>query len=218
MTPEWMNAAARCEITATIGATTVRCGNNAAHEGDCWFLPARPVAADGGASAGAGTICHADVREGMAGKGCGRPIPPGEEYRCLDCDAVMHQDCLRWHCSADEKDRAIWDHEGHIATLTAQLDRVCVDADAREKALEAALSAARAQAAEATAERDRLRHALQDAIASVTHARKTSVGSFGSHYLPLIDVARVDRWRAALSPASPPPGSGATGGEEPTNG
>jgi hypothetical protein len=46
-------AAARCEITATIGATTVRCGNNAAHEGDCWFLPARPVAADGGASAGA---------------------------------------------------------------------------------------------------------------------------------------------------------------------
>jgi hypothetical protein len=144
-------AAARCEITATIGATTVRCGNNAAHEGDCWFLPARPVATDGGASAGAGAY-----RGALA---------------------------------------ALWERDVEDAVVAAIRDHVAE--------LESALSAARAQAAD----RERLRHALQDAIASVTHARKASVGSSSSHYLPLIDVARVDRWRAALSPASPPPGA-----------
>ena len=43
----------------------------------------------------------------VKGSGCGKPIVRGEEYRCLDCGAVMHRDCLRRHCSADEKDALI---------------------------------------------------------------------------------------------------------------
>jgi hypothetical protein len=62
-------------------------------------------------------ICRGD-------KACGREIPAGQEYRCLDCDAVMHKDCLRWHCGADEKDRAIYRLEGINQELRNALERI----------------------------------------------------------------------------------------------
>lgn len=49
------------------------------------------------------TICRADVPDGPTGRGCGHPIEPGEEHRCLDCEAVMHRDCLRQHVADVER-------------------------------------------------------------------------------------------------------------------
>lgn len=65
-----------------------------------------------------GHVCSGD-------KSCGRPIPLGHEYRCLDCDAVMHKDCLRWHCGNDEKDRMIYSLQGMIDESRAQIERIC---------------------------------------------------------------------------------------------
>ena len=60
-------------------------------------------------------------------KACGKPIPPGEEYRCLDCDAVMHKDCLRYHCGNDEKDREIYRQQQINQELRWQIARLCRD-------------------------------------------------------------------------------------------
>ena len=71
-------------------------------------------------------ICFAANGIG-ADRGCRREIPAGEEYRCLDCDAVMHKECLRWHCSADEKDMLIFNLKGETAALRAHLERMCME-------------------------------------------------------------------------------------------
>jgi hypothetical protein len=51
-----------------------------------------------------------------------------------------------------------------------------------------------------------LREALQDAINTVSSARKGSMGSIGNVYLPQIGVEHVERWKAAL--ATHPPQQG----------
>ena len=44
-----------------------------------------------------------------------------------------------------------------------------------------------------------LEKALSDAVSQVSSARKGSIGSIDSHYLPQIRVIDVLRWRAALA-------------------
>jgi hypothetical protein len=74
---------------------------------------------------GGDALCFADVSCGHHDSGCGKQIPRGQEYRCLDCGAVMHKDCLRRHCSADEKDALIGRLERTIQVRNEQMEQLC---------------------------------------------------------------------------------------------